>query len=165
MSSHESSSKAIRIANTQLAACINNPPMENIILIQDEENPLKIQFCIESPTNSFWAGKTLYGTIILTNHYPFEPPSVQFNCNLYHPNIYPDGKVCISILLKEQDEFKYFEKNELWSPAIGLDSLIISIWNILIEPNIDSPANVDAAKDYRTDLDLFKKKTQEYLRV
>jgi ubiquitin-protein ligase len=30
--------------------------------------------------------------------YPMDPPSLQFLTKIYHPNIYRDGKVCISTL-------------------------------------------------------------------
>ena len=30
--------------------------------------------------------------------YPQMPPTLQFTSEFWHPNVYPDGKVCISIL-------------------------------------------------------------------
>jgi len=30
--------------------------------------------------------------------YPNNPPEMQFKTKMWHPNIYDDGKVCISIL-------------------------------------------------------------------
>ena len=103
------------------------------------------------------------GDIDIPNNYPFAPPVVHFTCNLYHPNIYPDGKVCISILNATQDEFKYYKLEELWSPAIDLTTIIVSIWNILLEPNLESPANVDAAKDFRDNIDMFAQKSRDRL--
>jgi ubiquitin-conjugating enzyme E2 G2 len=30
--------------------------------------------------------------------YPLNPPKMKFTSEIFHPNIYPDGRVCISIL-------------------------------------------------------------------
>jgi ubiquitin-protein ligase len=30
--------------------------------------------------------------------YPLNPPKMKFSSEIFHPNIYPDGRVCISIL-------------------------------------------------------------------
>lgn len=36
--------------------------------------------------------------------YPLEPPSMKFDPPLFHPNVYPDGTVCISILHAAGDD-------------------------------------------------------------
>ena len=33
---------------------------------------------------------------------------------------------------------------ERWRPILGVDAILTSVINLLIEPNINSPANVDA---------------------
>lgn len=41
---------------------------------------------------------------------------------------------------------------------------MVSIISILASPNVDSPANVDAAKDFRDHKDEFKKKVARIVR-
>lgn len=36
--------------------------------------------------------------------YPCSPPCVRFVSEMWHPNVYPDGKVCISILHSPGDD-------------------------------------------------------------
>ena len=36
--------------------------------------------------------------------YPSSPPCVRFVSEMWHPNVYPDGKVCISILHSPGDD-------------------------------------------------------------
>jgi len=36
--------------------------------------------------------------------YPYEPPEFKFSRPLWHPNIYKDGKLCISILHQPGDD-------------------------------------------------------------
>ena len=35
--------------------------------------------------------------------YPTKPPIVSFDPPLFHPNVYPDGKICLSIINENQD--------------------------------------------------------------
>ena len=33
-----------------------------------------------------------------SDQYPYKPPGFRFRIPIFHPNIYADGKLCISIL-------------------------------------------------------------------
>ena len=94
-------------------------------------------------------------------NYPMQPPVMVFQTTMFHPNIYPDGKVCISILhAPGVDEFNTQEKaEERWRPILNVESVLVSVLSMLTdtEPNLDSPANVDAAK-------LFKENPKQYRR-
>lgn len=68
-----------------------------------------------------------------SDNYPVKPPSVKFTSDMFHPNIYRDGKICVDILQGE------------WSPAQNIRTILISIRSLLIDPNPDSPANRKAA--------------------
>ena len=56
--------------------------------------------------------------------YPNKAPEFKFISNIYHPNIYTDGKVCISILHNGQDEWGYESIAERWNPSHSVLSLI-----------------------------------------
>ena len=66
---------------------------------------------------------------------------------MWHPNIYEDGKVCISILhAPGTDAMNASETaEERWRPIIGAESVLISVISMLNDPNIDSAANIDSA--------------------
>jgi ubiquitin-conjugating enzyme E2 R len=50
--------------------------------------------------------------------YPFSPPDLAFLTPLYHPNIYADGRVCISILHPPgEDEMSGERPEERWNPT------------------------------------------------
>ncbi len=95
--------------------------------------------------------------ITFSNQYPNKPPEFKFISNLPHPNIYPDGKVCISILHEGIDETNYEDISERWNPSHNVNTIIMSIISILISPNIDSTANVDMSKLWRNDYNEYKK--------
>ena len=75
------------------------------------------------------------------------PPAMTFRTKMWHPNIYPDGKVCISILHPPgEDNMNSQEKaEERWRPILGVESILISVISMLNDPNIESPANLDAS--------------------
>lgn len=85
-----------------------------------------------------------------STNYPYDPPSFKFVRPIFHPNIYPDGKVCISILhAAGEDEQSGELACERWSSIQGVESVLRSILLLLDSPEIGSPANVDAGVMYR----------------
>jgi ubiquitin-conjugating enzyme E2 R len=97
-----------------------------------------------------------------TDKYPFSPPTFKFLRPLYHPNIYPDGKLCISILhAPGEDEQSGELASERWTPLQGVESVLRSVLLLLDDPEISSPANVDAGVTYRDDRAQYNKKAKE----
>ena len=54
--------------------------------------------------------------------------------------------------------------SEQWSPARTIESILLSVQSILAEPNLSSPANVDAAAQMRREPDGFRAKVRETVR-
>ncbi|KAG5917409.1 hypothetical protein E4U42_007257 [Claviceps africana] len=79
------------------------------------------------------------------------PPSLTFQAPIpFHPNIYPDGKLCISILHPpEEDEYGYEAASERWSPVQSPETILVSTISLFHDPNCDSAANVEAARMLR----------------
>ncbi|KAH9701179.1 ubiquitin-conjugating enzyme E2 7 [Citrus sinensis] len=80
------------------------------------------------------------------SNYPNSPPTVKFTTEIWHPNVYPDGRVCISILHPPGDDPNGYElASERWMPVHTVESIVLSIISMLSGPNDESPANVEAA--------------------
>jgi ubiquitin-conjugating enzyme E2 R len=80
------------------------------------------------------------------------PPTFKFLRPIFHPNIYEDGRVCISILHAAGDDEQSGElASERWSSVQSVESVLRSILLLLDNPEISSPANVDAGVMYRDD--------------
>ena len=90
--------------------------------------------------------------------YPNRPPEFKFISNLYHPNIYVDGKVCISILHEGHDIYGYEHISERWNPSHSVNSILMSVISMISNPNFESPANVDASVEWKKDFTGFKRK-------
>ena len=118
---------------------------------------------IIGPIDSTYEQGVFYGRIVYPKNFPFSPPkmyifdSVECRTGLYHPNIYANGLCCISILHEGKDNTGYESNAMRWSPAMSIESIIISIISMLDSPNVDSPANIDAANMYRMDRNEYNK--------
>jgi len=99
------------------------------------------------------------------HEYPLMPPKMKFETPIFHPNIYPSGDVCISILHPpEEDKYGYESAAERWSPVQSPETILLSVISMLSSPNDESPANVDAAKMWREDPKAFRRKCQKLVR-
>jgi ubiquitin-conjugating enzyme E2 A len=77
--------------------------------------------------------------LTFSEKYPEKPPRVRFTSEIYHPNIYQDGSICLDII------------QDCWSPALDVNSILTSIQSLLTDPNCASPANPAAARMYVED--------------
>lgn len=77
--------------------------------------------------------------------YPTKPPVVKFVSRMFHPNVYPDGALCLDILTNR------------WSPTYDVAAILTSVQSLLHDPNPDSPANSQAAQ-------LYSENRREYTR-
>jgi len=134
--------------------------------LEDEQDMFKWRVCFEGPADSLYEGGLFTAVLDFPQDFPNSPPKMTFETQMFHPNIYSDGKVCISILHPPgTDQFNTQESaDERWRPILGVESILISVLSMLLDPNLDSPANLDAAKQYKEDLDGWKKKVRQLTR-
>ena len=109
------------------------------------------------PPDTIFEGGIFRCRFKFPQNYPIRPPEFKFTDNLFHPNIYPDGKVCISILHEGQDEFGYENISERWNPSHSVNSVLMSVLSMLSDPNFESPANIDASIMWRGNWEQYKK--------
>ncbi|WFD02248.1 NEDD8-conjugating protein ubc12 [Malassezia obtusa] len=89
-------------------------------------------------------------TVAINHNYPHDPPKVR--CvqkvrrgltQIYHPNLDLDGNVCLNILREE------------WNPILNLNSVLVGLQFLFLDPNPDDPLNKEAAEDLRRDRSAF----------
>ena len=123
-----------------------------------EDNFYKWNIIMIGAPDTIFDGAIIKAYIEFSKDYPNKAPSFIFITPLFHPNIYSDGKVCISILHEGIDETGYENISERWNPSHSVNSIIMSIILILITPNLDSIANVDNYKLIRDNYTEYKEK-------
>lgn len=98
--------------------------------------------------------------------FPYKPPEFKVLSTIWHPNIYPDGRVCISILHPPgEDEMNSLETAQMrWTPIQSIDKVLLSIVSLLADPDASdagAPANVDALVEFRKDRKVFEAKCKQ----
>ncbi|KAL7147979.1 hypothetical protein ABFS83_06G147700 [Erythranthe nasuta] len=160
-----SSSQASLLLQKQLKDLCKNPVDGFSAGLLDETNLFEWSVTIIGPPDTLYEGGFFNAIMSFPPNYPNSPPTVRFTSDVWHPNVYSDGKVCISILHPPGDDPNGYElASERWSPVHTVESIVLSIISMLSSPNDESPANVEAAKEWRERRDDFKKKVSRCVR-
>lgn len=158
----EKTAKAL--LNKQLIMLSKNP-IDGFSVGINNDNIFSWVGTLIGPRDTLYEGGLFNVEILFPKDFPLNPPKFKFNSKIFHPNIYKDGTVCISILHPPgEDEYGYEDASDRWRPVHTIETIIISIISLLSSPNIDSPANIDAGKLYRENINEYKKKVRRCVR-
>jgi peroxin-4 len=90
------------------------------------------------PSSPYHGGLWLL-SISLSPNYPLSPPKIHFKTPICHANVhFTTGEICLTLLTSEH-----------WAPTYTLSSTMSAIQQLLSDPGLDSPLNVDVANLYR----------------
>lgn len=78
----------------------------------------------------------------------------KFTPPLFHPNVYPSGTVCLSIL----------NEDEGWKPAITIKQIVLGVQDLLNDPNPESPAQAEAYNLFKRDKVEYEKRVKRVVR-
>jgi len=71
---------------------------------------------------------------------------------LFHPNVYPSGKICLSLL----------DPEKAWRPSLTIKQLLLGIQTLLDDPNNADPAQEEPYRAFKEDKDgRYKKRVKE----
>ena len=104
---------------------------------------------IIGPSDTPFEDGTFRLLLLFDEQYPNKPPQVKFISEMFHPNVYASGELCLDILQNR------------WSPTYDVSSILTSVQSLLNDPNISSPANVEAANLYKDHRSLYVKRVRE----
>ncbi|QRV85837.1 ubiquitin-conjugating enzyme [Ceratobasidium sp. AG-Ba] len=118
-------------------------------------NLLEWEVGIPGKPSTNWEGGLFKLTMIFPEDYPAKPPKCKFTPPLFHPNVYPSGTVCLSILDEEKS----------WKPAITIKQpfytkqtrqILLGIQDLLNDPNISDPAQSEAYTMFKNDRTAYE---------
>jgi len=96
-----------------------------------------------TPDEGMYKGASFKFSFNINNNYPHEPPKVKCVPKIYHPNIDLEGNICLNILRED------------WKPVLNLNSVMVGLQYLFLEPNAEDPLNKEAAGDLRENRDGF----------
>lgn len=98
-----------------------------------------------------WEGGVFPVTLKFNTSYPSSPPLCFLPAGFFHPNVYPTGQICLSIINDYQD----------WKPSITIKQILVGIQELLDTPNLLSPAQGHAAQVLRDTPDVYHSRCRE----
>ena len=105
----------------------NNLETHNIFYHTYDDNIYKIKVLIIGTKDTPYENGFYFFDITLPENYPFEPPKVKFctsnNRTRFNPNLYIDGKVCLSLINTWQ--------GPKWTSCNSLTSILLSLFPLL----------------------------------
>jgi len=131
----------------------------------DDSNIYEWEIVIVGPPDTPYEGGLFKALLTFTPEYPNKPPKMKFISDMWHPNVYTTGEVCISILhAPGEDKYGYEKASERWLPVHTVESILVSVISMLASPNDESPANIESAKEWRESRAAFNKKVARIVR-
>ncbi|KAM3425259.1 hypothetical protein BST61_g7209 [Cercospora zeina] len=125
----------------------------------------EVMLMLSDEQDSLYGGGCFRARMSFPRDYPHNPPKLKFETPIFHPNVYQNGEVCISILHPAgEDQYGYETASERWSPVQTPETILLSVISMLGSPNDESPANIEAGKLWREDRKEFKKMVRKCVR-
>lgn len=119
-----------------------------------EGNLMKWDVWLLGPDQTPYEGGCFRAQFTFPDEFPMKPPALKFISDFWHPNVYPDGNVCISILhAPGTDQQNSLETAQMrWTPVQSLEKVLLSVLSMIADPDpseAGAPANVDALVQWR----------------
>lgn len=133
----------------------------NISLLRENILEWSVALIVLNPDSLYYGGY-FKAVMKFPTNYPYSPPDFRFERPLWHPNVYQDGHLCISILHAPGDDLTSGEEaGERWTPVQRVESVLLSVLSLLDDAEVSSPANVDAGVMLRNDLEAYKARVKQ----
>jgi len=152
------STQATARLQKELKELMKNPVEGFKVELVDDNNLFEWQVYIQGPPGTEYEGGIFKALMNFPDEYPNAPPKMKFVSDMWHPNVYPDGGVCISILHVPDPMNPQEREEETWRPIQTVESILVSVCSMLSDPNFSSPANVDASVELRKKPTEYKKR-------
>ena len=138
-----------RIAREIQMITKNTPPGISVKI--DETNMDYWKAIIDGPPDTPYQGGKFMLDIFFPEKYPYAPPVIKFATKVYHPNISFFGKICLDTL-----------KETGWVAAMQTSVLLQTIQQLLANPNVEDPLNLEVNNLWLSNPEEAKRKAREY---
>ncbi|RMZ89048.1 hypothetical protein DV736_g3720, partial [Chaetothyriales sp. CBS 134916] len=140
--SSSSSTSALKRLSNELARLEDGLPQSCLHLGPPDDSNLFYWEAVlrgpRDPASPYHVGLWLL-SIAIPTRYPNAPPKILFKTPICHPNVhFQTGEICLTLL-----------NGEHWQPSYRIAAVMDAIQQLLSDPGLDSPLNVDIANLWR----------------
>jgi len=111
----------------------------------DKDDLMNFKIIITPNDGHYKDGRFVFD-VKVPKSYPHDAPKILCETTVYHPNLDMEGHVCLNILRED------------WKPVLTINSIIMGLQFLMLEPNADDPLNKVAANQMINDLRQFTAK-------
>jgi ubiquitin-conjugating enzyme E2 Z len=125
---------------------IKHPLTEHgIYYVHNDQNIMKGYACVMGPDDTIYKHGAYLFTFDFPGEYPFKPPVVKYCTNdgktRFHPNLYRNGKVCLSILNTW--------KGEQWTSCQSIKTILLTLVTLFHnKPLLCEPGFKESSPDF-----------------
>ncbi|CAN6562769.1 unnamed protein product [Malus baccata var. baccata] len=105
------SSAQLRLMS-DLRTIINDPPEGCSASPLSDDNLMVWSATVFGPDETPWEGGVFSLRLTFSERYPEKPPRVRFTSEIFHPNVYRDGSLCMDII------------QDAWSPCHNVSTIL-----------------------------------------
>eukprot|EP00756_Hemistasia_phaeocysticola_P000584 Hpha_TRINITY_DN1041_c0_g1::TRINITY_DN1041_c0_g1_i1::g.84770::m.84770/K20217/UBE2E; ubiquitin-conjugating enzyme E2 E len=106
-----------------------------IDLAPKADNLMEWAACIHGPPGSPYEGGLWNLDITFPSDYPMSPPKIRFRTPICHPNINPDGRICLDVTGGHTGK----DFHRAWSAALTIDKVLLQVVAMMSDPNFQDP--------------------------
>lgn len=134
---------------------MKNDPIDGIYYTHDEANILQGYALIIGPADTPYEGGYYLFMFEFPSDYPYSPPKLKYCTNdgntRMHPNLYKNGKVCLSILNTWN--------GDSWTGCQSISSVLLTIRSIMTtDPLLHEPGITNSHRDFATYTEIIRYK-------
>jgi len=152
-----------RLQNDLKEICTS--PINGVLAELADNNLFKWRVWFEGPPDTIFSEGVYEAKLEFPENYPDAPPVMTILSKFWHPNVYEDGKLCISVLhTTGEDPLNELETIEMrWLPSHSPSSILRCFLSILDCPG-GAPANPDAQRQFNQGREEYEIKCRELAR-
>ena len=128
-----------------------------VTLPDGTQDLLNWEVVIPGKDGTIWEHARIPMTMQFSEDYPNKPPVCKFKMvgntgkPLFHPNVYPSGKICLSLL----------DADKAWKPSLTIKHLLIGIQTLLDDPNNSDPAQEEPYRAFKNDRKEYESRVKQ----
>ena len=125
-------------------------------LADGTQNIMRWDCIIPGKAGSIWEGAAVPMLMEFSEDYPSKPPKCSFKLidgkPLFHPNVYPSGKICLSIINED--------KNGTWRASLTIKQILLAVQILLDDVNNSDPAQEEAFRVFKDNQAEYKRRVR-----